>query len=259
MQAPKRYVEYTSGASCSVKGCPHPAEYEVYLYDYYPPPFNKEFFEQDFTCPFLCSSHMEENEALAEGARVPRGMVYYPYTNRHKAQGYTTYAPIKSLYEPVYEEPPGLVVPRVCLEVLEANEELIRYLARHPETLYELNPRKFEEIVADIFRDKGFGVTLTPRTRDGGRDIHAVHKDSVGSLLYLIECKRYSSSKKVGVELIRALYGVKQRERATMGILATTSSFTTVALDFATPLKYELSLRDYTSMQAWLKEYGALP
>ena len=253
---PKRCVEYTPETKCSVADCGRPAEYEVFLYDYYPPPLNEEFFEQDYTCPFLCEPHMVENETLAMGARVPRGDVEYPHSNRNGAQGYTKYAPVLGIYDELYVETRGLVIPQARVELLEVNDELIRYLAQHPEKLREIDPRKFEELVADIFRDKGFEVTLTPRTRDGGRDIQAVHKSSLGSILYLVECKRYNSAHKVGVELVRALYGVKLRERATAGVLVTTSSFTKDALDFASPLKYELSLQDFKSLQSWLKEYG---
>ena len=256
MIEPKRYFEYKRETKCSVDDCNQPAEYEVSLYDYYPPPMNEEFLEQDYTCPFLCEAHMHDNETLARGVRVPRGFVNYPYTNCNGAQGYTKYAPVMGLYDELYIESSGLIVPQTRIELFEVNEELIRYLAVHPEKLYEVDPRKFEEIVADIFRDRGFDVNLTPRTRDGGRDIQAIHHSSLGAFLYLIECKRYSSSRKVGVELVRALYGVKQREHAAAGVLVTTSSFTKDALDFANPLKYELSLRDFQSLQSWLRDYG---
>jgi hypothetical protein len=75
-QPERRYYEYTSATKCSAPGCERSAEYEVYLYDYY---FEKEeFYEQDYTCPFLCAEHMEENESRARGERVPRGNVDYP-------------------------------------------------------------------------------------------------------------------------------------------------------------------------------------
>lgn len=198
---------------------------------------------------------MQENESLAEGLREPRGGVIYPYTNKFIAQGYTKYSPLKELFDEIYEIDSTLLIPETRLELLNVNEELIKYLAKHPEKLYELTSRKFEELVADIFRNQGFEVILTPKTRDGGIDIQAVSKNSLGTMLYLIECKRYQSSCKVGVELVRELYGVKNSERATMAFLVTTSSFTKPALDFASPLQYELSLRDYEALKEWLKNY----
>ena len=70
------------------------AVFEAFLYDHYAE-LQQEFYEQDFTCPFLCEAHKNENEARAQGARVPRGVVRYPYTNRHSAQGYTKYERLK--------------------------------------------------------------------------------------------------------------------------------------------------------------------
>jgi hypothetical protein len=40
--------------------------------------------------------------------------------------------------------------------VIDVNKELKRYLAKHPQKLYDLSPRKFEELVADILKDFGF-------------------------------------------------------------------------------------------------------
>lgn len=49
------------------------------------------FDQQDFTCPYLCLTHLRQNEEQAQGERRARGSVRYPYTNRHMAQGYSTY------------------------------------------------------------------------------------------------------------------------------------------------------------------------
>lgn len=252
---PIRYLRYAPGAKCYVDECGRDADYEVYLYDYYPG-LEHEFYEQDFTCPFLCEAHMEENEREAEGHREPRGIVHYPHTNRHGAQGYTKYAPVQAVYPIFFDGTSQLEIPGVCLAFQSVNEELIRHLASHPELLRTLDPRKFEELVADIFHQKGFQVELTSKTRDGGKDLYAAREDSLGTTLYLIECKRYSSSQKVGVEIVRGLYGVTLAERATMGIIATTSTFTRSAVDFATPLRYQLSLRDYDALREWLNEYA---
>jgi len=84
----------TMAKKCKVEGCGADAEYEVILYDVY---LNngKVFFEQDFTCPYLCAKHVVENEKKAQGERKPRGVVDYPYTNRNAAQGFTIYRPLK--------------------------------------------------------------------------------------------------------------------------------------------------------------------
>jgi hypothetical protein len=74
---------------CSVPGCANDAAVEVRLRDKYAD--GTEFDEQDFTCPFLCEVHKEENERRAEGSKEPRDITDYPYTNQHGAQGWSAY------------------------------------------------------------------------------------------------------------------------------------------------------------------------
>jgi hypothetical protein len=250
-----QYKTYKTGQRCAVPGCEEYASFEVFLYDYYSAPINKEFFKQDYTCPFICQEHMNENESKAIGLRKPRGIVHYPYTNKHGAQGYTKYKPISEIFTELVDDSKKLIIPEIRLEFAHINDELIKYLSKKPELLYTIDSRKFEELVAELFKDKGYEVTLTPRTRDGGKDIYAVHNNQFGSFLYVVECKRYASTNKVGVEAVRGLYGVKQAERASQGIFITTSSYTKTALDFANPLKYELSLNDYNNLQQWINDY----
>ena len=125
------------------------------------------------------------------------------------------------------------------IDVEEISEELIRYLAQNPNKMNDLTPRKFEELVAELFRDMGYDVELTPAFNDGGFDIRAVRKTEVGIGLCFIECKRYSS-KKVGVEIVRKLYGVVESEGATSGLVVTTSFFTRGAFDFRDRNRYRL-------------------
>jgi hypothetical protein len=68
---------------------------------------------------------------------------------------------------------------------------------------------------------------------------------------FLIECKRYAPSHKVGVELVRALYGVRMHEKATKGILATTSTFTHGAKAFFNDHLWELEPRDFDGVVDW--------
>ena len=141
------------------------------------------------------------------------------------------------------------------LELITANDELITFLSKHPKLVYDINPRKFEEVVAEIFKDMGFEVIITPKTRDGGNDIRAIRKDTIGTLLFLIECKRYAPNRPVGIEVVRSLYGVTMAEQANCGIVATTSYFSKDAKEFASKVKYHLSLRDYNAIKGWIKNY----
>jgi hypothetical protein len=260
MTEPVHHVPLTAATTCAAPGCRSAPTYEVFLYDFYDYPSSppEEFFQQDFTCPFLCEAHMLENEARAVGSRVPRGHVSYPFSNQHHAQGFTKYQPVPGFGVQLFEAGRLVDTADVRSAVVAVNEELLAYLARHPEALREIGPRKFEEVVAAIFDNQGFETTLTPATRDGGRDVQAVRRDSVGTLLYFVECKRYSPSRRVGVEVVRSLFGVVEQQRASVGVVATTSSFTADAIAFAEPLSYRLSLKDFDDLKEWLRTATAV-
>ncbi|MBS0155133.1 MAG: restriction endonuclease [Nitrospira sp.] len=134
-------------------------------------------------------------------------------------------------------------------------DRIIQELARQPQDLFRLNPRRFEELVAQLLERDGLRVQLTPKTRDGGRDILAFHHGAAGQHLYLVECKRYAQNKPIGVELVRSLYGVVEHEKATAGMLVTTSRFTRDALEFVDPIKYRMSLREFGDIKEWLHNH----
>ncbi len=137
------------------------------------------------------------------------------------------------------------------------SDSLLKELADNPRLLYELPPRRFEEVVAELLRRQGYEVELTPVSHDGGKDIYAARRDAVGSFLYLVECKRFNADHPVGVGLVRQLHGTVQAERASAGILVTTSYFTRDALRFQNQIEYQMSLQDYIAIQRWLKHTTA--
>lgn len=139
-------------------------------------------------------------------------------------------------------------------------QELIAALRSSPELMREITPREFEEVVSEIFRSKGYEVDLTQRTAGGGKDVIAIHTDSLGIRnKYFIECKRYAENKKVGVALVRALQGVKNtKDGPNKTILVTTSTFTKGAKDFVeheASSKWDVTLADYNTLVGWLSDY----
>jgi restriction system protein len=144
---------------------------------------------------------------------------------------------------------------RIVVSVSEANAEILALLKREPELAWQLSPRKFEEIVAEILGRQGYDVALTPASGDGGFDIYAARKDGLGKFLYLVECKRYVPPNKVGVEIVRSLYGVVQTQRATAGAIVTTSFFTAGAEAFRREVQHQLHLHDYIALQKWIAEF----
>lgn len=110
---------------------------------------------------------------------------------------------------PEFEYVREIYSARDLFNLHESIAELITALKADDQLLGEITPRQFEEIVAEVFKSKGYEVDLTKRTRDGGKDIIAIHTDTLGIRnKYFIECKCYSESNKISVDVVRALYGV---------------------------------------------------
>jgi restriction endonuclease Mrr len=148
---------------------------------------------------------------------------------------------------------------RVSYDLSEINDELVAYLAKHPEKMHSLHPRKFEELVAELFRDKGYDVELTRFSKDGGFDIRAIRKTDTGTGLTLIECKRFAADRPIGVTLIRGLYGVVEQKRASGGLFVTTSYFSRDAKSYRDDIRYRMDLADFERLKTMLKDYKQGP
>lgn len=133
-------------------------------------------------------------------------------------------------------------------------DELIKSLAKNPDLMYSLAPRRFEEMVAELLLRQGMEVELTGKTRDGGRDILAKTNTTSGTHLYLVECKRYAKKNLVSVDIVRALYGVVESERATGGIIVTSSDFSTDSIKFRENIKYRMEFKNYNNLLKWLRK-----
>lgn len=123
----------------------------------------------------------------------------------------------------------------------------------HPrDELLSISPRNFELLIGLLFKQMGYDVIITQPRNDGGYDVR-LKKDSTGkSEISIVECKRYTDN--VGVKELRAFMGVVSRERATRGLLITTSSFTRSARSEAKETN-RIELIDYEALCGLFNEH----
>lgn len=89
--------------------------------------------------------------------------------------------------------------------------------------------REFELLVGEHFRSHGYAVEEgTGSGPDGGVDL-TLRK---GGELFLVQCKQWKALK-VGVDVVRQLYGVMAARGATGGFVVTSGEFTPDAQEFA--------------------------
>ena len=103
-------------------------------------------------------------------------------------------------------------------------DELGSHLKRAFADSYSLAPRRFEELVEDIYKGMGYGTRLTKCTRDGGLDI-VLLENSDGDQI-IVECKRWAKDRKVTVDVVRQMVGVQVLRKANRARIVTTSHFT---------------------------------
>ncbi|MFJ9608837.1 restriction endonuclease [Kitasatospora sp. NPDC101176] len=89
--------------------------------------------------------------------------------------------------------------------------------------LFEMDPIEFEELIAELFRLRGFRVMTTARSGDVGVDVVAEDLDPVTGGKIVIQAKRYR--KTVPPTAVRDLESTVRHHGANKGILVTTAGF----------------------------------
>jgi CheY-like chemotaxis protein len=145
-----------------------------------------------------------------------------------------------------------LILP-VAHTIEVINARLSSTFRDHPERLRLTDPFVFERVIAELFEEEGYESILTRPRADGGKDIYVSKTDPFTKVTFWVQCKRYVPPNKVDVTDARELYGVAQEERASGGIIVTTSYFTRPARAFADKVPLQLFLRDFDFLAEWLK------
>ena len=136
--------------------------------------------------------------------------------------------------------------------------ELVRQLSADWSVALQLKPDQWEEMLAGAFKKAGYDeVTLTPRSKDHGRDVIAI-KGGVGCIKIIGSVKAYAPGNLVSYDDVRALLGVMSGERdVSKGIVTTTSDFPPLIEKdpFIAPfLPTRLELLNGERLQTWLAE-----
>lgn len=102
--------------------------------------------------------------------------------------------------------------------------------------LNKMSWKQFEALVGEAFRRRGYSVTATGGGGpDGGADL-ALKKEGA---LFLVQCRQWRAIR-VGVSIVRELYGAMTARGAAGGFVVTSGVFTDEALAFAKGRNIEL-------------------
>ena len=126
---------------------------------------------------------------------------------------------------------PGLCLAGALISAMRKRQraELINTASASAEALQGISWQKFEILVGEGFRRRGYSVKETGGGGpDGGIDLVLV-KDGEN---FLVQCKQWKAFK-VGVSTVRELYGVMAATGAAGGFVVTSGRFTPEATAFA--------------------------
>jgi len=106
-------------------------------------------------------------------------------------------------------------------------KEILKIITNDPNAIYQIDPWKWEEIIAGSYQASGHfdEVVLTPRSRDHGRDVIAT-KHGFCSIRCIESVKRYTPGRVVKADDVRALgFAMLADPKVNKGIVSTTWEF----------------------------------
>lgn len=142
--------------------------------------------------------------------------------------------------------------PKIITDIQVVNTRILDRIGRRPEAIYELKPRQFEMLVAELLEERGYDVELTKQTRDGGKDLIIINRSDIGNFLIYAECKRYAPDNPVGVRVVSDLAGRMDADRVTAGLVITSSYFSPDAKIFQEKIKHKMTLVDFVKLTSMI-------
>jgi restriction system protein len=134
------------------------------------------------------------------------------------------------------------ILPVICLAAagLSARRRKVRdslvtdvVQSQASDVLDGISWREFEMLVGEGFRLQGYQVVeMGGGGADGGVDLVLTRPGKNGGEKFLVQCKQWRALK-VGVDVVRELYGVMAARGATGGFVVTSGRFTDDAISFA--------------------------
>jgi restriction system protein len=117
------------------------------------------------------------------------------------------------------------------------SQALAKAVAKDPQALEYVEWRDLERLLAEVFEGLGFGVELTPSSKDGGKDIIlqcrllGIHRS------YIVEVKHWRSGKKVSSSAVRSFLTVIEEEGRDGGLYLSTYGYSSDAFQMLTEVE----------------------
>jgi restriction system protein len=132
------------------------------------------------------------------------------------------------------------------------DQRYIDYLHRNFERIDEINWRKFEGLTGEFFDREGFHVDLGPGRNDDGVDVRLWPKNPEANEppTVLVQCKRQKAA--IEKVVVKALYADVLSEKATSGLIVTTSRLSVGSAKLLQVRDYPIQQADRETLKQWV-------
>lgn len=123
---------------------------------------------------------------------------------------------------------------QIVAAITNLSKQLARLIATDPRGLEDLEWRDMERMLAAVFQGLGFDVTLTPSSKDGGKDLILECIIQGNKHSYIVEVKHWRSGQRVGKRYISDFVNVVARENRDGGLYLATYGYSGDAVEALT-------------------------
>lgn len=116
-------------------------------------------------------------------------------------------------------------------------QKIIGLMLKRPNVLSSLEWRDLERVIAELFTGIGYDTTLTPPSKDGGKDVIVEFREREKKKSYIVEIKHWRSGQKVGQKSITEFVKVIVKEKRHGGLFLSTFGFADNAMESITEIE----------------------
>ncbi len=110
--------------------------------------------------------------------------------------------------------------------IRDFTKKIISLIAKNPDNLMNLEWRDLERTIHELFNEIGFKATLTPPSKDGGKDVILECEIEGIPKSYIVEIKHWRSQQKVGKKAVKEFSKVIISESREKGLYLSTYGYT---------------------------------
>ena len=141
--------------------------------------------------------------------------------------------------------------------IADLSQRLALLIAKDPKVLHVVEWRDLERLLAEVFSGLGFNVTLTPSSKDGGKDLILECISNETNCSYIVEIKHWRSGQKVGSSSISEFLRVILKENRNAGIFLSTFGYCDNAFEHLTEIDRErVRIGDQTKVISLCQRYS---